>query len=174
MGWRITGRNDEAIAAIAVRPLSPYKVVVVPSIPIANSRSTEQVSGDNVLLHRVLISRLRKSKLFADVIDAGNATFDEASPQGNSANSGRLELLATVVGFQQGSRGRREFLPFGGGTRLKVQVVLRDAGSTQPLVGFVAEGNASSGLFGGSDEKIETEAIIRAADEIIAELRKRK
>jgi hypothetical protein len=165
MGWRITGRNDEVIAANAAKPLLPYKVVVVPSIPIANSRSTEQVSGDNVLLHRVLVSRLRKSGLFTEVIDADT---------GASGANGRLELLATVTGFQQGSRAKREFLPFGGGTKLTVQVVVREAGNTQPLLGFVAEGNASSGLFGGSDEKVESEAIIRAADQIIAELRKRK
>src|SRR4051812_3987282 len=71
IGWRITGRNDEVIAANAAKPLLPYRVVVVPSIPIANSRSTEQVSGENVLLHRVLVSRLKKAKLFTDVIDAG-------------------------------------------------------------------------------------------------------
>ena len=71
-------------------------------------------------------------------------------------------------------RVAREFLPFGGGTKLTVQVVLREAGNTQPLLGFVAEGNASSGMFGGSDEKVESEAIIRAADQIITELRKRK
>ena len=165
IGWRITGRNDEVTAANAAKPLLPYKVVVVPSIPIANSRSTEQVSGDNVLLHRVLVSRLRKSGLFTDVIDAGTEA---------AAANGGLELLATVTGFQQGSRAKREFLPFGGGTKLTVQVVLREAGNTQPLLGFVAEGNASSGMFGGSDEKVESEAIIRAADQIIAELRKRK
>jgi len=55
-----------------------------------------------------------------------------------------------------------------------VQVVLRDSASTQPLLGFVTEGSASSGLLGGSDEKIETETIVRAADQIIVELRKRK
>lgn len=167
MGWRITGRNDEALAANAGKPLSPYKVVVVPSIPVANSKSTEQISGgDNILLHQVLVSRLRKSKLFADVVDASRTDA--------SVGQGRLELLATLIGFEKGSRAKREFLPFGGGTKLKVQVLLREAGSTQPLLGFVKESSASSGLFGGSDEKVETQAIIGAADQIIAELRKHK
>ncbi|MFL6301831.1 MAG: hypothetical protein ACJ71N_14605 [Terriglobales bacterium] len=165
-GWRITGHTEVAAAGEA-KPLAPYKEVVVPSIPVANSKATEQISGgDNVLLHRVLVSRLRKSQLFSEVVDAGSGP----APAGN----GRLELLATIVGYQQGSRTKRELLAFGGGTKLKVQVVLRDSGSTQPITGFVTEATASSGLFGGNDEKIETEAILRAADQIVAELRKRK
>jgi len=171
IGWRITGRNDETLAAVSAKPLLPYKVLVVPSIPVANSQSTEQVSGgDNVLLHRVLVSRLRKAKLFSEVID----TESPIAGPSTAAADGRLELLATIIGFQGGSQARRELLLFGGGTKLKVQVVLREAGSTQPMLGFVKEATASSGLFGGSDEKVETEAIIRAADQIIAELRKRK
>jgi len=174
MGWRITGRNDETLATNAGKPLAPYKVVVVPDIPIANSRSTEQFSGgDNVLLHRVLVSRLKKAKLFSEVIDASSSDAGALSSAGGAGN-GRLELLATVVGYEKGSRARREFLLFGGGSKLKVQVVLRDSASTQPLLGFVTEGSASSGLLGGSDEKIETETIVRAADQIIVELRKRK
>lgn len=174
VGWRITGRNEETVATNSEKPLLPYKVVVVPSVTVANSKSTEQVAGgDNVLLHRVLVSRLRKSKLFTEVIDADTSNGSSSSPAGGSGN-GRLELLATIVGFERGSRARREFLAFGGGTKLKVQVVLREAGATQPMLGFVKESSASSGLFGGSDEKVETEAIIRTADQIIAELRKRK
>jgi len=162
IGWRITGRNDETMANKAAKPLSPYKVLAVPSIPVANSKSTEQLSGgDNVLLHRVLVSRLRKAKLFSEVIETDSSAV--ALPNGSGAR-GRLELLATVVGFEKGSRARK----------LKVQVVLREAGSAEPLMGFVKEGSASSGLFGGSDEKAETEAIIRAADQIIAELQKSK
>jgi VWA domain-containing protein len=169
-GWRITGHTELANAADEQKPLAPYKAVVVPGIPIANSKATEQISGgDNVLLHRVLVSRLRKSGLFPEVIDAGSGAAPVASP-----GSGRLELLATIVGYQQGSRMKRELLAFGGGTKLKVQVVLREGGNTQPVTGFVTEANAASGLFGGNAEKIETEAIIRAADQIVAELRKRK
>jgi hypothetical protein len=85
-----------------------------------------------------------------------------------------LELLATIVGYQQGSRMKRELLAFGGGTKLKVQVLLREGGSPQPVTGFVTEASATSGLFGGNEEKVETEAIMRAADQIVAELRKRK
>ena len=115
----------------------------------------------------MLVSRLRKAQLFREVIDAAG----EGAP---SAESGRLELLATIVGYQEGSRAKRELLAFGGGTKLKVQVVLREMGSTQPITGFVTEASAASGLFGGNNEKLETEAIIRAADQIVAELRKRK
>jgi hypothetical protein len=169
-GWRITGHTELATAAGEQKPLAPYKAVVVPSIPIANSKATEQMSGgDNILLHRVLVSRLRKSGLFPEVIDAGSGAAPSASP-----GSGRLELLATIVGYQQGSRMKRELLAFGGGTKLKVQVLLREGGSTQPVTGFVTEASAASGLFGGNAEKVETEAIIRAADQIVAELRKRK
>ena len=169
-GWRITGHTEVASAGGEEKPLAPYKILVVPSIPVANSKTTEQLSGgDNILLHRVLVSRLRKAQLFPEVVDAGSQDAVSATP-----GSGRLELLATIVGYQKGSRTKREFFAFGGGTRLKVQVLLREAGSTQPLTGFVIDASAASGLFGGSDEKIETEAIIRAADEIVAELRKRK
>ena len=168
-GWRITGHTELASAAGEQKPLAPYRAVVVPSIPIANSKATEQISGgDNVLLHRVLVSRLRKSGLFPEVIDAGTGAAPAASP-----GSGRLELLATIVGYQQGSRTKRELLAFGGGTKLKVQVLLRQGGNA-PVTGFVTEASASSGLFGGNAEKVETEAIIRAADQIVAELRKRK
>jgi len=169
-GWRITGHTELANTAGEQKPLAPYKAVVVPSIPIANSKATEQISGgDNILLHRVLVSRLRKSGLFPEVIDAGGGTAPAASP-----GSGRLELLATIVGYQQGSRMKRELLAFGGGTKLKVQVLLREGGSPQPVTGFVTEASATSGLFGGNEEKVETEAIMRAADQIVAELRKRK
>jgi len=167
-GWRITGHTELASGAGEQKPLAPYKAVVVPSIPIANSKATEQISGgDNVLLHRVLVSRLRKSGLFPEVIDAGS----EGAP---AASRDRLELLATIVGYQHGSRAKRELLAFGGGTKLKVQVVLRQAGNTQPVTGFVTQASAASGLFGGNEEKIEAETIIRAADQIVSELRKRK
>lgn len=167
-GWRITGHTEVVGGAEELKPLAGYKEVIVPSIPIANSKATEQISGgDNVLLHRVLISRLRKARLFPEVVDAAS----EGAPSGGN---GRLELLATIVGYQQGSRTKRELLAFGGGTKLKVQVVLREPGSTQPITGFVTEASAASGLFGGNTEKLETEAIIRAADQIVSELRKRK
>jgi len=166
--WKITGHLEVADKS-EEKPLAPYKAVVVPSIPVTNSKATEQISGgDNILLHRMLVARLRKSGLFSEVIDAGN---ESASP---ASLPGRVELLATIVGYQRGSRTKREFLAFGGGTHLKVQVVMREPGSQQPVSAFVTESNASSGLFGGSDEKLETEAIIRAADQIVAELRNRK
>ncbi|HWR37271.1 MAG TPA: VWA domain-containing protein [Clostridia bacterium] len=152
------------------KPIATYKLLVVRSIPVVNSNeTTEFPGGDNLLLHRVLVSRLQKAKLFSEVIDAGS-TNAQTVPATGSEPGEKLELLATIVGYRRGNRLRRQFT-FGGAARIKVQVILRDAATAEPVLAFTEEGSASAGLFGGSNEQMQTRAIMTVVNKIISRLR---
>jgi hypothetical protein len=156
------------------KPLAPYKSVVVRSVPLVESRSTSAArGGENVLLQHVLVARLQKSKLFSEVVDAGTMESAQVPVAPASEPGTKLELLATVVGVEQGNRLSWRFLA-AGGTRMKVQVVLRDAATQQPVLSLVQEGTAVSGLFSGGEEQVQSKAVLRTVNGIIDQIRKAK
>ena len=86
-------------------------------------------------------------------------------------------LLPMIVGFRSGSRGQRQFAftaPFGGASKMRVQVILRDRATKETVATFVEQGSHSSGLFGGSDEKVQAEAMLAVANHIVDTIRRMK
>lgn len=156
------------------KPLAPYKSIVIRSVPLVESRDTAAAQGgENVLLQHVLVSRLQKSKLFSEVVDAGTMEAAQVPVAPTSQPGTTLELLATVVGLERGNRLSWRFLA-AGGTRMKVQVVLRDAATQKPVLSLVQEGSAVSGLFSGGEEQVQSKAVLSAANGIIDQIRKAK
>ncbi len=154
-----------------------YQEVTVRNIPVAENRNTEQfMGGDNLLLQRVLVERLRRSNLFPSVIDGNDPRFTVAN--GTSSGGGeppapgkKLELRATIVKYDRGSRMRRQFT-FGGDARIGLQVNLVDAATGQSVDSFNTEGSAYvGGVFGGSQESVLAKAMLDVANKVLREVR---
>lgn len=176
---RLGGKAANDVELAATDSLKNYKSVVVRSIPVANNGSTTQFAeGDSLLLHKLLMSRLQHANLFATVRDGSTSALG-ADPQGapnampaGAAAGDELELLPMVVAYHQPGQKQRQFLsPFSGGSRLSVQVVLRDRLTREPVAAFVEEASASQGWFSGSNERNQAEAMMTVTNKIVARLR---
>jgi hypothetical protein len=161
-------------AARVRKSLAPYDEVVVRNIPVADTKETQEFAGgDNLLIHNLLFTRLQKAKVFRDVIDGSNeAPPPKAAP--NSEPGRRMEILATLVEFRRGNRIQRQFIGWKGGARVKLQVLVVDAATRQPLMSFVKEATSSVGPFGGSQELVQTKAMLNVVNQIVKELRRAK
>jgi hypothetical protein len=149
-----SSRDDDSIAR--------YKTVVVRSVPVAQNGKTENFpDGDNIVLQRLLVSRLQKSNVFPNVVDAGKSSSLSDRPAGNRS---AVELLASV------DRYAAARTPFGS-TKLQVQVVLEDSHTRNALVAFT---KASQLLGGKHDDKVQKQLLVGVANQIVAELRKLK
>jgi hypothetical protein len=177
---RLGGRAANDVELAATDSLKNYKTVVVRGIPVADNGSTTQFAeGDSLLLQKLLMSRLQHANLFAAVkdgstsaSDAGSSPAAQNSTEGAPARSDELELLPMVVAYHQPGQKQRQFLsPFAGGSRLSVQVVLRDRLTREPVVAFVEEASASQGWFSGSNERNQAEAMMTVTNKIVARLR---
>ena len=177
---RLGGRAANDVELAGTQSLGNYKTVVVRSIPVADNGSTREfVDADSELLHRLLMSRLQRANLFAAVKDGSSSAGDPETPGGGqrpsanaSAKSDELELLPMVVAYHQpGTKQRQLLSPFYGGSKLSVQVVLRDRLTHEPVAAFVEEASASQGWFSGSNERNQTEAMLSVANKIVERLR---
>jgi len=146
------------------RNIGSYKTVVVRSIPVAqNGQTSKFPNGDNILLQRLLVSRLQKANVFPDVVDAGNNSALSDRPAGNKA---AVDLLAMVNRYQEGRR------PFGS-AKLEVQVVLEDSQTRNALVAFRKASSGPSQLLGGKQsDAVQTQLLIGVANQIVDELTK--
>lgn len=154
--------------------LKSYERIIVREIPIEESNATaEAAGGENLLMQQVLVARIRKAKLFPIVVNgADQHSVDSAStaPIGNA-----LELRATVVEFRRGNKVARQFLAgMKGGAKMKLRVVLVDTNTNKPVLAFNKEATYASGLWGGSAEHVQTQAMLRVANEIVEELKRLK
>jgi len=100
-------------------------------------------------------------------VDGPDASLDRAgfSPSAGS----NLELLATIIGHDRGHPGT----PFGP-TRMKVQVVLRDLATHQPIAAFTKQQAGPAGMFRGSPEEVEAQILLGLAEKIVDALKSMK
>jgi VWA domain-containing protein len=165
---RLGAASENASAQTAQQSLHDYKTLIVRSIPVADNGKTAQFpAGDNLLLERLLTLRLQKTNLFRTVIDAPDPSLDRAGVSPSAGSN--LELLATIIGHDRGHPGT----PFGP-TRMKVQVVLRDLATRQPIAAFTRQQAGPSGMFRGSQEKVEAGILLSLADKIVDALKSMK
>ena len=55
---------------------------------------------------------------------------------------------------------------------MKLRVILVDAANNKPVLSFTKEGSYASGLWGGSQEAVQSRAILNVANAIVDELKK--
>jgi Mg-chelatase subunit ChlD len=160
--------------------LAGYQELTVRSIPVADNPETQQfMGGDNLLLQRVLVERLKRAKLFPTVIDGGTTrgSSSNANAMGTTdpaAPGKKLEMRATLIRYDRGSRMRRQFT-FGGDARLALQVDLVDPATGEEVESFSTEGSAYvGGVFGGSQESVLAKAMLDVANKVLKELQRQR
>lgn len=166
---RVFGENALAVKA---KPLAPYDVAVVKSIPVANGQETSDFpEGDNVILQKMLVRNLRSKGLFQQVIDATTPDGVDQSKSAGEAQSAALEVMGTVVDYKPATERQARFIRLGGRSALvKVQFLFRDARTGKIVMKSIAEGKVDTGLLGGSPEKVETQAVLRAIDKVLDDI----
>ncbi len=169
--------GEQALTA-KEKPLSAYEVAVVRSIPVASGPDTATFpEGDNVILQKMLVKTLRAKKLFPKVVDGTTPDgLDRTTPSGSAETpAGPLEVLGTVVEYRPASQRQARFIRFGGRSALvKVQFLFRDAQTGRIVMKSLAEGKVDTGVLGGSAEKVETQAVMRAVDDLVDDIAKNR
>lgn len=169
---RVTGSpNFDALSATHKHALAGYERLIIQSIPIADTRETaEAAGGEDLLMQQVLVSRIQKAHLFPIVVNGSDTRSVEYA---SNAPAGKvLELRASIIGFRRGNRLQRQTLGFRGGSKMTLRVILVDAANNKPVTAFIKEGSYSSGLLGGSQEAVQSRAILNVANAIVEELKK--
>jgi hypothetical protein len=91
-----------------------------------------------------------------------------SAPIGNA-----LELRATVVEFRRGNKLERQFMAgMKGGAKMKIRVILVDASTNKPVLAFTKTGTNASGMWGGSPEHVQAQAMLNVANQIVDELKR--
>lgn len=175
---RLVGASAIGTPSQNRKSLARYSQIIVRSIPVAKSDETTGFQpGDNLLLERMVISRLQAKKLFPQVIDATDTPGDDVrSPvQGDSPHT-KLELLGTIVAYRPGNHLKRGAagLLGSGTTRLKVQFIFRDAATRKPVFSFVKEGSGASGLLAGDDAQNELQAMTRVVNALLDNIQRNR
>ena len=171
---RVTGEADLGrLSGSTKRVLAGYERLVVKDIAMPKMAETsEAAGGEDLLMQRVLLARIRKAQLFPLVVDGTDVSavkYDSNAPAGKV-----LELRASILEFRRGSRLQRQTMGFRGGSKMKLRVILVDAANNKPVLSFTKEGSYSSGLWGGSQESVQSRAILNVANAIVDELKKLK
>ncbi|MCU1285533.1 MAG: hypothetical protein JWO13_1883 [Acidobacteriales bacterium] len=162
----------DAKTARKQKSLAPYDQLTVRGIPMAGDDNTsESTGGENLLLQKVLVSRLQKAKVFPEVVDGTGTPPPSAQPETDGKPGKKLDLLATIIEYRRGNRTQRQFMGFRGGAKFKVQVLLVDSATRKPVMTLNEEGSSASGLFGGSQELVQTKAMLELVDKIVDDLR---
>jgi hypothetical protein len=169
---RVTGEPDfNHLANSTKRALTGYERLIVHDIPLANTKETsEAAGGEDLLMQQVLVSRIQKAHLFPIVVngsDSRSVQYASNAPVGKV-----LELRASILEFRRGNRLQRQTMGFRGGSKMKLRVILVDSASNKPLLSFTKEGSYASGLWGGTEEAVQSRAILNVANAIVDELKK--
>jgi von Willebrand factor type A domain len=154
------------------RPLALYNALVVEPIPIAQGNETRDFpAGDDFILQRVLVARLKDSRTFPRVVSGTDAEARQAAADPNLRT---VELVGTVVRYRKGSRLRRAMMGMGS-TSVNVRFVLRDLQSGQVLAVIDKEGSGSSGLItGGNAQEQETQALLQVVNGVVKDIQKNR
>jgi von Willebrand factor type A domain len=172
IAYRVTGESDlNHLSTSNRRPLADYERLIVHDIPLANTAGTsETAGGEDLLMQQVLVSRIQKAKLFPIVVngsDTRSVQYASTAPVGKV-----LELRASILEFRRGNRLQRQTMGFRGGSKMKLRVILVDAATNKPVLMFTKEGSYASGLWGGTQEAVQSRAILNVANAIVDELKK--
>ena len=151
-----------------LRPgLDPKANVLVKTFTVAPGAATEKwPAGQEVFIQKSTVERLKKERLFADVVDGSTAA---------SAPEPAYELTGQVVQFDPGNRAARYAVGFGAGkTKLRVAFTLKDK-SGKELFKSEAYGAFSGAIafVGGDKNQAAVEAAGDVVDRLIKDLKKK-
>jgi hypothetical protein len=170
---RVTGEADLSRLSDSRRALAGYERLIVKDIAMPKMEETSEAGGgEDLLMQRVLLARIQKAQLFPLVVDGTDASavkYDSNAPTGKV-----LELRASILEFRRGSRVQRQTMGFRGGSKMKLRVILVDAANNKPVLSFTKEGSYASGAWGGTQEAVQSRAILNVANAIVDELKKLK
>ena len=171
----------------AKKPLAGYNLVVVEKFIIDKNPSTEEFpKGQEMVIQSDTVGRLRKLKLFEEVIDATEAPAPEATnpaaPQAEvkavTAPAKRRVLLGgSVITYDKGSRAGRWLVGFGAGaTKVKVRFIFRDAETGAEVFRTDRQGKfyGTISLVGGGKEHAVSEAAGDVVDGLIRDIQKNR
>ena len=169
---RVMGEADfNRLETANKHPLGSYERLIVHEIALPSTNQTSEAGGgEDYLMQKVLVSRIQKAKLFPIVItsaDAGSTQSASSAPAGKV-----LDLRASIIEFRRGNRLQRQMMGIRGGSKMKLRVILVDAGTNRPITSFIKEGSYKSGLWGGSQEAVQSQAILNVANDVVDELKK--
>jgi len=169
---RVTGEADlNRLSDSSRHALAGYERLVVKDIAMPKMEETsEAAGGEDLLMQRVLLARIQKAQLFPLVVDGTDPSavkYDSNAPAGKV-----LELRASILEFRRGSRVQRQTMGFRGGSKMKLRVILVDAANNKPVLSFTKEGSYASGLWGGTQEAVQSRAILNVANAIVDELKR--
>ena len=152
--------------------LRGYERLIVRDIPVEESPATSEAGGgENLLMQQVLVARIRKAKLFPVVVNGADQHALESASSAPIGNA--LELRATILEFRRGNKVQRQFLiGVKGGAKMKLRVILVDTSTNQAVLAFTKEATYASGLWGGSPEHVQAQAMLNVANEIVNELKR--
>jgi hypothetical protein len=182
-GRRLAGENTaappdrhSALPPDPKHPLASYESIIVRDVPVAETKETEEFpGGDNAMIQHLLLARLQKANIFPNVTDGSSLPAPTTAKASTGApSSGRAEVLATLVKYRRGNRLQRQFIGWKGGALYRLQVVVVDAATRQPLMSFTKEASSAVGPFGGSQELVQSKAMVNVVNQIVKELRKAK
>ena len=150
-------RASATSATIPVResykPLTPYTTLVISGISINGGQQTAALpGGEDVLLQRLLLERLRRQTSFAAVVD-GNTSPKYPRPP---VVSGRPILLSgEITEFDQSGH-------------MHVRFVFRDASTGQEILTAEDDGEVKGAATDPAGA--ETETLLRVADALVREV----
>lgn len=155
------------------KPLTGYTILLVDKFAIEKNAATEEFpAGQEVVMQKSSIVRLREKKAFDTVVDM----TDPESDQKTGAPK-RLQLSGTVVQYDKGSRAARWLVGLGAGaTKVKVRFVFTDADTHKELFRVDRQGKfyGMVGFVGGSSEQATSEAAGDVVDGLIKEIKKNR
>lgn len=190
LGKRLSTGNENLSADVRLnnrgRPLVGYRRLVVQGMTVSPGKETEDLAGEEQLLERMLVSRLKRSGMFEEVVDATTqqqaAVLPHSDVSGNNSappaiptrEVDTLLLMPRLVEFRKGSRVQRQFVGWKGEARYKVQVSVIDPATQRTVLAFVKRGASGSGVFGGSQEQVHAKAMMTVVNGVVNELKRAK
>lgn len=159
---------------ISGKSLKDYSKVVVKKFKVEKSKETADFpGGDEEVMQKLIIGRLRQQTSFRKVIDGSEqpSAEDGSSPD----SSGEVTLSGVILEYSNKGRIRRDVIGFtGGGTKIRIRFVFRDAHTGEEVFSTELAANGSPSLLGASADETGSQAIFHIASLLIKDTNKNR
>lgn len=154
---------------ISGKSLKDYDKVLVKKFAVEKSKETASFpGGDEEVLQRLIIGRLRQQTSFRQVIDGSEPL--PANDGSRSNSSGEVTLSGIILEYSNKGQIRRGVIGFtGGGTRIRIHFVFRDAQTGEEVFSTELTAAGSPSLLGASADQTGSQAIFHIASLLIKE-----
>ncbi len=154
---------------ISGKSLKDYSQVVVKKFKVEKSKETAGFpGGDEEVLQKLVIGRLREQTSFRKVIDGSETASAEDSSSPDSTDE--VTLSGVILEYSNKGRIRRDVIGFtGGGTRIRMKFVFRDAQTGEEVFSTELTAAGSPSLLGAGADETGSQAIFHIASLLIKE-----